>query len=198
MRSVVGITISTARWWAVCCLLGIASSPRASAQPTVLDDCLGQASFCRDVIGGELLDAGCPGMAGFRVFDGHVAWPPLTYTSPITIAVKAKRTSTTVFPLYIEIVSLKEAGGTDLLCIFPGRVVMVVQGADRCDAWERVGPIDLAPWIQKGEQFAVRALFLTGMSAPMSSPVFGCIRVAPDSTTAVPDVPSEKLKRTDR
>jgi len=147
----------------------------ASAQPpTELDKCLsrsGDDPTCTD-IGGPITFTECN--QRFENFFGRIAWYPLQCIGPITISIETYAHWETRFPLYVEVVPLRDP--TEVCENSPGFVVLVARGSgDPCGTSETAGPMDITSVAPIGTSYAIRVFFLghpTGDSTAMD-----CIRV---------------------
>ena len=161
---------------AVSAILLLVTPTRVLPQPATLDFCFhrGQLEACADVNVGTLILPFCPGGAVVgETFDGRVAWGPLLYQGPVTIAVDAMRTPKSRFPIYIEIVPLEAPGIA--YCDVPGMVVMVVSGRSGCEPQpETLGPVSLP--LSVGQQYMVRAQFFGDPRGDYNT-FLRCIRV---------------------
>ena len=151
----------------------------AAAQPVELFECLSSPeSFptCED-IGGGVLFTECP--ARFYRFYGRIAWFPLRCVGPITVGVKTAGFWSTRFPLYVEVVPLRQNPG---VCVNdPGYVVMIARGGFApCGTWETVGPVDITTVIPVGSSYALRLRFFGAPGG--DSPGVDCVRVTPHLT----------------
>ena len=137
------------------------------------------------------MDEGCG--AVFNRYHGLIAWPVLRYVGPVTIAVKTRvlvhATTTTLFPLYIE-VTPRDPPHLTCPSGMPGGgfVVLAALGGPECGGtWESVGPLDLRPYgIVVGEQYSIRAVFMETLldrfGQIFHSVGFSCIRVTSHPT----------------
>jgi len=171
----------------------------AMAQPTELFDCMGPGgdrTWCSDVSVADLLDLSCPaGPRVFEMFRGRVAWPPLKYVGPITIEVNALESAGTRFPLLVEFISVKDHPENTGYCDGPAQVLYRVHGSRTCDGWESLGPIQFDPWwLSVGDSYVIRVHFFTDVGSDFTSPWLGCIRVTPDTTTAISSKPWGSIK----
>ena len=169
-------------------ILGAMVPSGTMAQPTQFQDCLSVPpvqEWCQDVSSGTLVDLGC--LREWYTYEGRIAWPALRYVGPIIIEIDARRVSVTRFPLYVEFQALKNLPPEATYCDGPGRVLMTVYGSASCDTWESSGPLDLSFWLDVGDLYVIRLVFLSDTSTRFQSPYFDCIRV---STTTAVDVPA--------
>ena len=156
---------------------------------TELDDCVDDVDsdhFCSDSTA-VLVDEGCG--AVFKRYHGPIAWPVLRYVGPVTIAVKTRvllhATSTTLFPLYVEVTPRDPPDTVTCHRGSPngGFVVLAALGGTECGGtWESVGPLDLRQYgIVVGEHYNIRAVFLETLpddSGRIYHTIgFSCIRV---------------------
>ena len=163
----------------------------AMAQPTELSDCMGPGTdllYCQDISTADLLDTTClVGPRVFELFTGRIAWWPLKYVGPISVEVNALEFAGVRFPLYIELIDVKNHPPDVGYCDGPANVIMQVNGSPTCDGWETVDPLDLSPWgLSVGDTYVIRAHFFVDGYAQFHSPYLGCIRVILSPTAVVP------------
>ncbi|MFQ5601564.1 MAG: hypothetical protein ACE5G2_13570, partial [Candidatus Krumholzibacteriia bacterium] len=118
-------------------------------------------------------------------YQGRVAWYPLRYVGPILLEVNARGGPGARFPLFVEILFVDQHPPDTGWCDGPAGVVLTAHGTTDCNAWETAGPLDLSYWIDIGDPYVVRVNFILEARSWVSSPALGCIRVRPDSTTAL-------------
>jgi hypothetical protein len=156
-------------------------SSHSEGQSTSLDDCVGPAStVCFDSTAIPVVDE-C-GETFFR-YRGRIAWPPLRYVGPVTIAVKSQNDRLSTYPLYVE-VSERSDPEEGCRSNLSGHLILVAQGGTGCGGtWETVGPVDLRPFgVQVGTLYDVRCVFFEDVPRPfpersLYSVGIGCIRV---------------------
>lgn len=153
--------------------LAFAVSSTASAQRTDLSVCVSTAlPQCVDVVGGAVQGVGCDRL--FEGFHGRIAWWPLQCVGSITIAVENIAIWNTLYPIYVEVVPLRDPIApcdND-----PGFLVFTVRGiATDCGGWETSSPIDITRLLPVGSFYALRLYFF---DSPLGeSPTIDCVRV---------------------
>jgi hypothetical protein len=105
----------------------------------------------------------------------------------------------TRFPLYVEVVPLRDSADFPWVCQnLPGRVIFIVYGQSGisapCGTWDEAGPIDITTFVPIGSLYALRLYFFSNLSG--DSPAVGCIRVTAQagSTTPVTSTAWGKVK----
>ena len=142
-------------------------------------------TICTDVASGVFGDLLCS--SGYRTYSsyrGRVAWHPLTYRTPILVEIEARQIAGTRFPLFVEILPVRDHPPELGYCDGPGYLIMSVYGSTVCDAWETVGPLDLSPWVAPGDEYVLRLHFFGDPRSRYQSPFVDCVRVR-RATTAV-------------
>lgn len=155
------------------------------AQGTGFQACLpSDGATCSQLGGGGTIFAQCPtdppSENVFRRYFGPVAWYPIRCVGPITVAVETYSTYNTRFPLYVEVVPLRDSSDFPWVCEnLPGRVILIIYGQSGisapCGTWDEAGPIDITPIVPVGSIYALRLYFFWNPSG--ASPAVGCIRV---------------------
>src|SRR5262245_35947934 len=125
-----------------CAVVLAALCNMAHAQPSELQSCFEDGSYCAE---SQLDTLAISCGTVFRQFVGRVAFPPLVNRGPVTIAVRTVRAPGTPFPLYAEVRGHISDEPTTCTTMLAGSVVFVAQGiVQQCGGvWETVGPIDL-------------------------------------------------------
>jgi hypothetical protein len=172
--------------------------PGVSAQPTGFQACLPfDGATCFQLGGGGTIYAQCPTDPPteriFARFFGPVAWYPLRCAGPITVAVETFSMYDTRFPLYVEVVPIRDSADFPWVCEnIPGRVVLIVYGQSQvsapCGTWDEAGPIDITDVIPFGSLYALRLYFFSNLSG--FSPAVGCIRVTAELGGISPVTPA--------
>lgn len=184
------------RWCLIACAFVClwARASKASAQLTEFFACpwRGEAS-CVALHGGSTILAQCssdpPAYNTFRDFFGPLAWYPLRCVGPITVALETFSPANTRFPVYVEVVPLRDSADFPWVCEnIPGRVIFIVYGQSHisapCGAWDEAGPIDITQFVPVGSLYAIRLYCFSNVMG--TSPFLGCIRVTAHPVESTP------------